>query len=145
MAKISRSVLLPYSAARMFALVNDIAAYPEYMQGCVAADVLQRDADTVTARLTLGKAGLRYSFTTCNTLEAPHRILMTLVEGPFRKFQAEWRFTPLSDNACKTALDMNFEFSSGLVDAALAALFESTSNEMVNAIARRAERLYGKA
>jgi ribosome-associated toxin RatA of RatAB toxin-antitoxin module len=145
MAKISRSVLLPYSASRMFALVNDIAAYPQYMQGCVAADVLQRDADSVTAKLTLGKAGLRYSFTTRNTLEAPDRMLMTLVEGPFKKFQAEWRFVALSDNACKTCLDMYFEFSAGLVDAALAALFESTSSEMVNAIARRAEQLYGKS
>lgn len=145
MAKISRSALLPYSAERMFVLVNDIAAYPKYMQGCVAAEVLQWDAGSITAKLTLGKAGLRYSFTTHNTLEVPHRIFMTLVEGPFRKFQAEWRFAALDANASKTSLDMQFEFSVGLVDAALAALFESTSSEMVNAIARRAEQLYGKA
>lgn len=145
MAKISRSALLPYSAERMFALVNDIAAYPEYMNGCVAAEVLQRDVDSVTARLTLGKAGLRYAFTTCNRLEPPQRMLMTLVEGPFKKFHAEWRFTTLSENASKTSLDMQFEFSIGLVNTALAVLFESTASEMVNAIAKRAEQLYGKA
>lgn len=144
MAKISRSALLPYSAERMFALVNDIAAYPKYMTGCIGAEILQWDAGSVTARLTLGKAGLRYAFTTCNTLEAPQRIFMTLVEGPFRKFQAEWRFDALSESASKTSLEMQFEFSMGLVDAALRALFESTANEMVGAIAKRAEQLYGK-
>lgn len=128
----------------MFALVDDIAAYPAYMQGCVAAEVQHRDADSVTARLTLGKAGLRYAFTTRNRLEPPQRIVMTLVEGPFRKFHAEWTFTSLDKNACKTALDMQFEFRFALVDSALVSLFESTASEMVNAIAKRAEQLYGK-
>lgn len=144
MAHIARSALLPYSAARMFALVDDIASYPQYMQGCLAADVLQREADRVTARLTLGKAGLRYAFTTCNLLAPPSTMTMQLVEGPFKKFHAVWRFDALGEAACKTSLDLQFEFRAGLIDAALAALFESTASDMVNAIARRAEQLYGK-
>jgi len=38
---------------------------------------------------------------------------------------------------------MEFEFSSGLVDAALKHLFESTSRNLVNAVCKRAEQLYG--
>ena len=144
MPSISRSALLPYSAARVFALVDDIAAYPRYMQGCLAAEVLERQESSVTARLTLGKAGLRYSFTTRNALQPPHMMTMQLVEGPFRKFNAVWRFEPLSDNACKASFDLQFEFSAGLIDAALATLFESTGSEMVSAIASRAEQVYGK-
>jgi len=128
----------------MFALVDDIAAYPRYMQGCLAAEVLERDETSVTARLTLGKAGLRYSFTTRNTLQPPQMMTMHLVEGPFRKFSAVWRFEPLTDSACKASFDLQFEFSAGLIDAALAALFESTGSEMVSAIAGRAEQVYGK-
>lgn len=145
MARISRSALLPFSAARLFALVDDIAAYPQFMQGCVGADVLQREADSVTARLTLGKAGLRYAFTTRNLLEPPQRMQMTLVEGPFRKFSALWRFDSLAESACKVSFDIEFEFSRTLVDVALAGLFESTASEMVNAVARRAQQLYGKS
>jgi ribosome-associated toxin RatA of RatAB toxin-antitoxin module len=144
MTIISRSALLPYSAARMFALVDDIAAYPQYMNGCVGADILQRDHQSVTARLTLGKAGLRYSFTTRNKLEPPHAMKMELVEGPFRKFNAEWRFEPLADSACKLSYDMEFEMAA-LVDAMLASLFEATASEMVNAVTRRARQLYGNS
>jgi ribosome-associated toxin RatA of RatAB toxin-antitoxin module len=128
----------------MFALVDDIAAYPHYMQGCVAAEVLERDETSVTARLTLGKAGLRYSFTTRNILQRPQMMTMHLVEGPFRKFSAVWRFEPLTDSACKASFDLQFEFSAGFIDAALATLFESTGSEMVSAIAGRAEQVYGK-
>jgi len=68
-SRVDQSALLPYSAAQMFALVNDIEAYPEFMDGCLGAEILDEQADTVTARLDLGKAGLRYSFTTRNTLK----------------------------------------------------------------------------
>ena len=69
---------------------------------------------------------------------------MTLVDGPFAAFTAEWRFVPLAAEACKTCLDMSFEFRAGLIDAALSALFEATSRDLVNAICKRAEHLYGK-
>ncbi len=144
MVTISQSALLPYSAEQMFALVNDIAAYPQFMQGCLGAEVLSMQDDTVTARLELGKAGLRYSLTTRNLLEAPKKMTMTLVDGPFSTFSAEWRFVPLKADACKTCLDMRFEFRAGIIDAALSALFEATSRDLVNAICKRAERLYGK-
>jgi ribosome-associated toxin RatA of RatAB toxin-antitoxin module len=144
MTIISRSALLPYSADRLFALVDDIAAYPQYMNGCIGADIIERDSSGVTARLTLGKAGLRYSFTTRNLLEPPRSMKMQLVEGPFRKFSAEWRFEALSDSACKLSYDMEFEMAA-LVDTMLAGLFESTAGEMVNAVTRRAKQLYGNS
>src|SRR5690606_27821974 len=100
MVSISQSALLPYPAERMFALVNDIAAYPQFMQGCLGAEILQATDQEIVARLELGKAGLRYAFTTRNLLQPPERMEMTLVEGPFRTFSAQWRFLPLSEAAC---------------------------------------------
>ena len=144
MISVSRSALLPYAAEAVFALVNDIASYPQFLPGCLGAEVIEADAQVVTARLILGKAGLRYALTTRNLLEAPHRMEMQLVEGPFSAFRAQWQFTELGPQACKAILDMEFEFSAGLIDAALSSLFESTSRELVNAVCHRAEQLYGK-
>ncbi len=144
MTTISQTALLPYSAEAMFALVNDIAAYPLFMHGCVSAQIISADAQTITARLELGKAGLCYSFTTRNFLQAPTDIHITLVEGPFKNFSAQWRFVPLTDTDCKTCLDMQFEFKLGLLDVALRTLFEATSKDLVNAVCKRAEYLYGK-
>lgn len=143
MSRVDQSALLPYSAAQMFALVNDIEAYPEFMDGCLGAEILDEQADTVTARLDLGKAGLRYSFTTRNTLKPGESMNMALVEGPFRSFDATWTFEPLSESACKVKLTMDFEFSAGLVDAMLKRLFDATSKNLVNAVCKRAEKVYG--
>ncbi|MFZ9585939.1 MAG: type II toxin-antitoxin system RatA family toxin, partial [Pseudohongiellaceae bacterium] len=49
MARIARSALLPQSAARMFALVDDIPSYPHYLQGCLAAEVLEKQKDLYAA------------------------------------------------------------------------------------------------
>lgn len=144
MISISRSALLPYPATAMFALVNDIEAYPQFLQGCLAATIHSASETEITASLELGKAGLRYRLTTRNELAPPLRMRMHLVDGPFRAFSAEWMFTPLGDTACKAALDMQFEFGAGLVDAALGTLFEATARDLVNAVCARAEQLYGK-
>jgi ribosome-associated toxin RatA of RatAB toxin-antitoxin module len=144
MVSISRSALLPYPAELIYALVNDIESYPEFMLGCHKAVVLERSATEIVARLELGKAGLRYAFTTRNLLYPPYRMDMTLVEGPFRKLDAQWHFVALSDHACKASLDLQFEFSTGLIDVALRTLFEATGRDLVNAVSKRAEQLYGK-
>ncbi len=143
MTDIQQSALLPYSAQAMFDLINDIESYPQFMEGCQDAEVLERADGEVIARLVLGKAGLQYAFTTRNTLNPPLSMQMQLVEGPFKSFRAHWTFTPLLNDACKAALDMHFEFESGLLDAVLKKLFEASSRKLVTAVCKRADELYG--
>lgn len=127
----------------MFDLVNDIASYPEFMDGCLGAEVLSKSDTEVIARLDLGKAGFKYSFTTKNHLRPPESMLMELVDGPFKQFDARWSFDALSEEACKANLDMHFEFKSGLLDLALKNLFDSSCKNLVNAVCKRADKLYG--
>lgn len=143
MTTIERSALVPYSAWQMFRLVDDIENYPAFMQGCLDARVVERREDEVVGELTLGKAGIRQSFTTRNRLEPPHRMEMSLVEGPFRDFNALWTFRPLTDEACKVTLRMQFHFSGGLVGMALNRLFNHSANALVDDIVERAGQLYG--
>lgn len=143
MTVIERSALLPYPAQAVFDLVNDIEAYPHYMEGCQAAEVISQHDGIVTARLVLGRAGISYSFSTRNTLDPPHAMTMELIEGPFRRFEARWDFKELGPSACKASLFMQFEFSSGLIDIALKRLFDASSKNLVNAVTQRAHELYG--
>ena len=57
MTTIQRSALVPYSAAALYQLVNDVETYPQFMEGCVGAQVLKRTPDTMEARLDLAKGG----------------------------------------------------------------------------------------
>jgi ribosome-associated toxin RatA of RatAB toxin-antitoxin module len=134
---------VPYSAKAMFALVNDIEAYPEFLPLCSAATILQRNADTMTARVELSKGPLHQSFTTRNRL-APHSAIhMSLVDGPFKFLQGSWSFKPLDGDLTEVALDLGFEFKNRLLATAFGKLFKQLSATMVEAFCRRARELYG--
>jgi ribosome-associated toxin RatA of RatAB toxin-antitoxin module len=143
MTQIDRSALVLFTARQMYDLVNDIESYPLFMQGCQAASVLSQSDTEVIGHLTLGKAGLTYSFTTRNLLKPAEEMKMSLVEGPFRKFSASWHFTPLGESACKVSLQMEFDFAGGMVALALEKLFNHYANTLVDAVVSRAQQLYG--
>lgn len=143
MTTIQRSALVPYSAQAMFDLVNAIETYPQFMDGCADATVIARTNEFVEARLELAKGGMRYSFTTRNQLTPPERIDMTLIEGPFNKFQGGWTFHALGEHACKISLHLEFELSGRLLNFAARKIFDGVANQMVDALVKRAHKLHG--
>ena len=92
MTVIERSALLAHPVEQVFDLVADIERYPEFLKGCVGADILKREAMQVTATLRLSRAGISHGFTTHNTMQRPHRIDLALVDGPFTHFAGHWSF-----------------------------------------------------
>jgi len=135
--------LVTYSAQQMFDLINDIESYPQYMEGCTGATILKREGDWLEARLELGKAGVSQSFVTRNHLQAPSCMTMSLVDGPFKRLQGCWRFTELSENACKVSFDLEFELQNWLMGKALGKMLESVATKQVDALCARAKQIYG--
>ena len=140
MPEIVRSALVEHSAARMFALVNDIAAYPRRFDWCRAADVLEQVGDRVVARLELGIGGFHTWFTTENTLVPPHHIDMALRDGPFKRLLGRWQFHALDESACKVSLKLDFEPQNRLLGPALALGMQGLADRMVDDFVRVADR-----
>ncbi len=140
--KVARSALVNFSVQQMYDLVNDIEAYPQFMAGCSNAQVLQREAHWLEARLTLQKAGLQQSFVTRNQLQPPHSMTMELVDGPFKYLRGLWRFTPLGEQACKVSFELEFALRNPLLGMALGKLLETVSSQQVDAVCARARHIY---
>ena len=143
MRSVSRTALVPHSADRMYSLVYDVEAYPDFLPWCSGAKVLERDAEHVVATLEMHRAGLRKSFTTRNTLRPGEAIDLELVGGPFRELRGGWRFEPLGEAGCKVTLALEFEFDSRALDALLGTFFKETLNSLVDAFTQRADQVYG--
>ena len=143
MKRVVRSAIVPHSAAELYALVEDIESYPRFLPWCVGAEVKRRAPGSTLATLSVGMKGVKQSFTTQNENRAPEAIDMKLVEGPFRRFAAAWRFQPLGGNACKVEFSMEFEFASRTLAALLQPVFEKIADSMVAAFTRRADEIHG--
>ena len=135
---------MPYSPAQLFALVDDIAAYPQFLPWCRATEVKSREGDRVVASITVAKMGIQKTFTTQNYNESPHKITMKFVDGPFKHLDGVWQFEALADGkGCQIILDIDYELMGGLFDKAFGTVFHSIANSMVDAFCQRAKELYG--
>jgi ribosome-associated toxin RatA of RatAB toxin-antitoxin module len=150
MREVKRTALVPYTPVQIFALVDDFERYPEFLPGVVAARLLERQASELVGSLTIERGGVRESFTTRNLLRPPEQMDMKLVDGPFRLLEGYWRFTSIKDEVgkeCGTRIELNirFEFKNPLTSLLFSKIFESTCASLVDAFAKRARDIYGKA
>jgi ribosome-associated toxin RatA of RatAB toxin-antitoxin module len=144
MFTIQRAAKVPYSAQQMFKLVNDIESYPEFMSGCLAAEIISDGNGWREARLTLGHKGIGQSFVTHNVLHPPKRMEIKLVKGPFSQFQGCWSFDAIGDNHCEVKLNLKFDFNNALLKVTAGRLLEKIASRQVDELCQRAHSLYKK-
>ena len=143
MAVVHKSVLLGYSAAQMFALVDKVEDYPSFLPWCGGVEVRERAADRLVAAIMIDYHGIKQSFTTENTNTPPTTMQMRLVEGPFSHLDGQWRFTALREDACKVEFDLHYEFSSKLLEKLIGPVFSRIADSFVESFRKRAEAVYG--
>lgn len=143
MDHVRRTAVVPFSAGQMYALVNDIEAYPQFLPWCSAAHVQARRDDALTASVTMAIGRLRHTFTTANTMQPDRRIAVRLLEGPFRHLEGGWEFIPAGEHVCEIRLEMGFEFKTRLLELSLSKVFGRIINSLVAAFTRRAGEIYG--
>jgi ribosome-associated toxin RatA of RatAB toxin-antitoxin module len=142
LAVVEKSVLVGFPAHKMFALVDAVEAYPQFLPWCGGSKVIYRDDKRTLATIQINYHGAKQSFTTDNAKEAPHRMTVRLVQGPFRTLDGEWRFTSLREDACRIDFRLNYEFSSKLLEKLIGPVFSYISNTLVDAFVRRAEKVF---
>ncbi|MEZ8825845.1 SRPBCC family protein [Vibrio amylolyticus] len=142
MKQVSRSALVSFSAEQMYALVNDVSSYPEFLPGCSGSRVMESTPMTMVASVDVSKAGISKTFTTSNQLNHGESIIMNLVDGPFRSLTGGWYFTPLDESACKVELKLEFEFSNKMIELAFGKIFNELTSNMVSSFTQRAKQVY---
>lgn len=144
MYRVNRSAIVPYTRDEMYALVENVDEYRDFLPWCSGSSVLERRGETQVARVNIDFKGLKKSFVTENTLVPGERIDLELKEGPFRVLRGHWTFEALDGSATRVQLQLEFEFSGAMVDRLLGPVFRSISGNMVDSFVRRAESVYGR-
>ena len=142
MQVVERSAIVTFTTAQMFELVNDVARYPEFLPWCTGARVEDVSATERVASIHVTRGVLRTEFTTRNSLEKYRRILMHLVDGPFRTLLGEWRFEPIGDRGSRVQFRVEFEFKNRLTALAFGSAFEALCGSIVDAFVLRAQKIY---
>jgi len=144
MASINRSALMPFSNHQMYDIVNDVKKYPDFLPWCASSKVLSQSDTEMEASILMKKGKLNHSFSTLNTLTVDEIIHMQLIDGPFKSLSGDWIFTPLSEQASKIELHLNFEFSNRIVGLLIGPIFTQIADSLVDAFCQRAHQIYKK-
>ena len=149
MKHVKKSILLWYSPREMYDLVVAIEDYPSFLPWCAKAEVVERHADGLTARLHLAYAGVKHAFTTRNEHVPGESVIVKLVDGPFSLLDGLWQFSSLTRPgqeaaACKIDFDMRYAFSNRALEAVVSPVFDRVANTFVDSFVKRAAMVYGE-
>ncbi len=143
MPELSRQALVPYSAALMYDIVNQVDLYAKFLPWCSESKILASTPTTMTASVFMKKGPLNQSFTTKNIMQPQQKIEITLVDGPFKKLTGQWVFTNISEQGSKISLQLSYEFSNSIIAMVVGPVFNQIANTLVDSFCKRAEDLYG--
>jgi ribosome-associated toxin RatA of RatAB toxin-antitoxin module len=139
-SKVKKQALVPYSCEQMFDLVNDVKAYPEFIPWCSHVDVISASEAQLVATICFSAGLVKQSFTTCNQLEYPHKMAISLQEGPFKSLSGEWRFEPI-DGQCNVSLHLSFAFANRLLEGTMGTVFYRATQAMMGYFVARADEV----
>ncbi len=142
MSVVSRNALVPFSAAQMYTLVNNIEDYPLFVPWCSNSTEKVISATQKQATLYFSRGAIKTSFTTRNTLTHNQAIQLELVDGPFSRLQGHWSFIDIDDNGSRVQLDLEFELSNRMLKIALESFFSQICDRLVTSFVQRAGQVY---
>jgi ribosome-associated toxin RatA of RatAB toxin-antitoxin module len=141
--EIKRTALVTFTPEQMFDLVVDVERYSEFLPWVAGAEVHEKTDRDLQASLVMERAGIRQSFTTRNVMQRPDWMSLQLVDGPFKRLDGMWTFTPIGGTAgTKIVLEMTFEFANPVASMLFGRAFEQSVGELIDAFVARARTSY---
>lgn len=143
MRRLHKSLVMPYSTEKIYAIVADVPAYPQFLPWCGGARIVQATEVGIEAEIVIAKGPVRVAFATLNQHIPNERINMCLTSGPFKQLSGSWSFDALSEQSCRVTLSLDFEFNNRLLAMTVGAVFEQVIGSLINGFLVRAQQLYG--
>jgi ribosome-associated toxin RatA of RatAB toxin-antitoxin module len=149
MREVKHSALVAQPPGRLFALINDVESYPRFIPWCTHAKVLSRSDREIVATIGVQRGPLQSELTTRNELVPDSRIVMHLVDGPFKMLTGEWLLAPIAGmsgtgnegGGCRVQLTMKFAFKNPLTAMLFEQKFAETVSSLMDAFVARARAL----
>jgi len=138
----TESRVLPYAADLMYSVVADVEKYPEFLPWVTGIRIVRRISEKeLDCEMRVGFAGINQSYVSRVTLDPANRTIdVVQSEGPFRRLENHWRFTPRG-SSCEVDFSIAFEFANPLLNMVAGKAFERVLVTMTHAFEARARSL----
>ncbi|MGL6208643.1 MAG: type II toxin-antitoxin system RatA family toxin [Paracoccaceae bacterium] len=138
---------LPHTADQMFALVADVARYPEFLPWNSAARIRQRHpiagGEVMEADLVISFKVFREKFgSRVVLLPGQRRIETEYLDGPLKHLKSVWTFRDRPEGGCEIDFTVDFEFRNAILAGVIGLVFHEAMTRVVRAFEMRAAAVY---
>ena len=130
----------------MFDLVNDLAAYPNFLPNVSGMSVKQDSTaqdDVRFATMTIQFGPVKQAYTSrVEANKASHTITAKAVDGPFAYLDSKWTFEPEGEGT-RIRFDIDFKISNPFIAAAAESAFAAKQEQIMDAFVAEADKRYG--
>ena len=140
MFTIKKQAIVFHSKERMFELVDQVEDYPTFLPWCGETEVLARNKDITRAKINIRFKGIKQSFTTENHKTYPNKMVINLIDGPFKKLEGEWRFIEIEEGSSRIELELHYEFKNFILEKLISPAFSVIANTFIDSFVAKANK-----
>lgn len=138
---------MPYTAAQIYALVADVARYPEFLPWNSAARIRSRrpieGGEVMEADLVISFKLFREKFGSRVVLyPGQGRIETEYLDGPLKHLKSVWLFRDLPSGGSEVDFTVDFEFRNPILASVIGLVFNEAMTRIVQAFEKRAHSIY---
>ena len=140
MHKVRKNAIVFHSKDKMFRLVDLIENYPNFLPWCGSTKIIERNNNKTIASIEINYKGVKQTFTTENTKKINEKMIIKLINGPFKSLSGEWLFKEMAKDSCQIELKVEYEFSNVILEKLISPLFNMIANTFIDEFIKEANR-----
>jgi ribosome-associated toxin RatA of RatAB toxin-antitoxin module len=140
MTEIKKTIEVPQSIEKMYALVTAVENYPDFISGCLDVQLHKKDQSKINCLVEAQKMGVNFAFPMVYVLHPPQMIEITLpTGGPFRQIKGFWRFAPNAGGGTQFTFELQYEVSNAFLGWTLTPLIKNEIGKLMKDFSDRAK------
>lgn len=140
---------LPYTSEQLYALVTDVAAYPEFLPGCKQVIIHTQRSNMLEADLVMAWGPVTGRFFSHVSLTPCREVRVVYSKGPFKSLESWWRFEPTAvhpdGHSSTLTFFIDIAFTYGKINFLSTFIFPVLVEKIVEAFEKRVETLYHRS
>lgn len=140
MHKVKKNAIVFHPKEKMFRLVDLIENYPKFLPWCGSTKIIERNDNKTIASIEIYFKGIKQTFTTENTKIINEKMIIKLINGPFKKLSGEWIFKELGKDSCQIELKLEYEFNSIILEKLISPVFNMIANTFIDEFIKEANK-----
>ena len=137
MNQFKRLFVIKKPVQEVFKVLSDVEQYHTFIPYCIESKIIEEQNEYLLVTLNIEFFGIQTSFTTKNVVKNNKSIEIDLIEGPFEKFESNWRLEEVDQQTTSLSFEMSYQMRNKILEMAFKKNLKTVSESIVKAFKSR--------